>query len=140
MNTALKSICFFGSSICLGSAFPYLFGLRPIHKVKIEEWSTGIEDFLVIIFFSGAFSLPLLIPIVMFFGLLKTYRPYFPVNVLATAFFALALSLGWVVVLGLLFNWFRDYQLWGPFVIAPTLSGILIEIMSKPKNQTTTAP
>lgn len=116
MNTALKSICFYVLSVLLGNWLSHYFTHQtPVH-INIESWFDGNDMLPARIVFSGILSLPMLIPIVLVFGFIKTYRAYFPLNILVSTTLGFFISLIWSLVLALIFDWFRDIGTWAAFV------------------------
>lgn len=133
MSTGVKSICFFGSSIILGTLFYHLIGINIANELNMESWFTGMDAFYGKPFVTAIFSIPLFIPIVHFFRILKTYKPYFPLNVGITAVFGLSVSTGWVFILNVGFKWLNEFYIGLPFVVASTVCGALLEIFTNKK-------
>ncbi len=130
MNTALKSICFFVLSVLIGNWLSHHFAYQtPVH-INMESWLEGINALPARIIFSSVLSLPILIPIVLVFGLIKTYRPYFPLNILVSTIFGLTVSLLWSAILALLFHWFRDITAWLAFVAGVAGAAAITESLS----------
>lgn len=115
MNTALKSICFYVLSVVLGNCLSQYLAFQIPVQPTIESWFEGKDAPFARLLFSGAFSLAVLIPIVLLFVLMKTYRPYYPINVLLSSTLGLITSLLWGLILALLFDGFRNFETWAAF-------------------------
>ncbi len=130
MNTALKSICFFACSVILGNWLSQYLAFQTPVELTMESWFDGKDMLPARIVFSGILSLPVLIPIVLVFGLIKTYRAYFPLNILVSTILGFLISLMWSLVLALIFYWFRDIGAWTAFVGGVVGAAAVTELLS----------
>ncbi len=132
MNIFTKSLLYFGCTIILGNIFLILNEYIRNPDESLVVMIDGLKSTIRFIMLSSLFCLPLLIPILIFFTLIKTYRPYFPLNIILGGTFGLVVSVAWMLILNFLTNWLEQYYYWLPFVVAATISAILVELLSTP--------
>ncbi len=132
MTTLAKSFLYFTLTVLIGNILFHLWGFLNIGLEGSMNLLPDARMFFGLILLTGLFSLPLFIPIIIFFTLIKTFRPYFPVNIICSALFGLLLSLGWVLILNIEFNWLEEVSVWLPFVLAASAAGAIVELMQWP--------
>lgn len=130
MKTIPKSLLYFALTIVIGNILLAAARFMQHSNQTFEIYAPSAAEFFGLILLTTVFCLPLLIPILVFFTLMKTYKPYFPLNMLLAAAFGLVVSLGWMLVLNFMADWLEKYYIWVPFVMAATISGVLTELVS----------
>lgn len=133
MKVIIKIISYYIISICLGNLFCFLSGLITQHEAMVGY--TNQETFWIIPVASTIISLPLFIPIILYFLLLRFFNPPLPNRIFLSFTFGIVLGVAYIFVVDQIIGWISEVEIWLPFVAGAGFAGVLTEIFFNKRPQ-----
>jgi len=125
MHPLVKTSVFFCLSIALGNM---LLWIGKIFLGASFDLNWELKNIILILIVTTIFSLPLFLPCVIFFFIQKNHWYNFNTRITSTLVFSVILCVGWGFMIDTIAGQENFFYTLIPFMIAPPLSGILMEL------------